>query len=290
MTPSIIMHVNYVEQGQTISEMCQRAVAFGYDGIEFRRRRRTVSEDTEDYLAAIAKAVKATGLKQVIFGFPGPDLAQPDAARRAADLDLYERFFRSAARLLPLTVCNTHAGLLNSPDKNVSSSDYDRHGSAAASPQQWQWAAEGFHRLGLMAAELGFRFAFETHMHFVHDLPAAACKLVDMIGLPSVGVNLDFGNTVYFKTHPTLAEVITSAGPRIFYTHLKNSIALPDGSRQATGLGEGDINHREYLRLLQSIGYSGPLCVEAPRAGDREWFARQDFFYISGLLHDVQWK
>ena len=54
MSLPIIMHVNYCEQGQTIPEMCRKAVGWGYDGIEFRRYRRGVEETTEQYLDTIA--------------------------------------------------------------------------------------------------------------------------------------------------------------------------------------------------------------------------------------------
>ena len=55
----------------------------------------------------------------------------------------------------------------------------------------------------------------------------------------------------------------------------------------ATGLADGAINHREYLRLLRQHGFSGPICIEAPRAGDREWFAQQDIAYLKALLGDL---
>ena len=37
----IIMHVNYCEQGQTIEEICEKAVKWGFDGVEFRRIEKT---------------------------------------------------------------------------------------------------------------------------------------------------------------------------------------------------------------------------------------------------------
>ena len=43
------------------------------------------------------------------------------------------------------------------------------------------------------------------------------------------------------------------------------------------------------MRLLLAAGYDGPLCIEAPRAGDREWFARQDLAYLKAVLRDLEW-
>jgi hypothetical protein len=38
------------------------------------------------------------------------------------------------------------------------------------------------------------------------------------------------------------------------------------------------------------MNFSGPICIEAPRAGDREWFAREDMNYLQSLLNDLEWN
>lgn len=289
MAVPIIMHVNYCEQGQTIEEMCRKAVAWGFDGIEFRKKRNGVTEEPEAYLDQIAAGVSRSGLKTVIFGSPGPNLATSDEKVREAEIENTAHFFRLAAERFQLTVCNTFAGSLLSTDPGVGSSDYDKHGSFAASEEQWQYAADGFKALGNLAAELGFRFAFECHMNYIHDLPAAAKKLVDAVDHPAVGANLDYGNAVYFKNPPALKESIELLGDRLYYVHLKNSVGT-GGKRMATGLADGEINHRVYLKLLKEAGYAGPICIEAPRGGDREWYAQADIAYLKAVLKDLAWE
>jgi sugar phosphate isomerase/epimerase len=73
----------------------------------------------------------------------------------------------------------------------------------------------------------------------------------------------------------------------IYYVHMKNYLRTVDGTLTAAGLGDGVINHREYVKLLKIINYKGPICIEAPRQGDREWYARQDIKYIKALLEDL---
>lgn len=287
MSWDIIMHVNYCEQGQTVEEICQKAVTWGFDGVEFRRKRSGVNESVEEYLDSIEKGVRKTGLKAVIFGGPGANLSDPDSDKREVEIEEMTNFFKLASRRFNLSVCNTMAGGLFNSDKSIPYSEYDKHGSFTAAEEQWKWAAEGFKVLGKLAEELGFRFAFEAHMNYIHDLPAAARKLVDMIGSPAVGVNLDYGNTVYFKNIPSLKEAINQVGDKLYYVHLKNSVGLRDGSRFPTGLGEGEINHREYIKLLKTTGYKGPVCIEAPRGGDREWYAKQDIAYIKSVISDL---
>jgi sugar phosphate isomerase/epimerase len=285
----IIMHVNYCEQGQTIEEICYKAVEWGFDGVEFRRKRNGIEENVEGYLDVIAKAVNKSGLKEIIFGSPGPNLMVKDEKTRQQELEAALDFYRLASERFKLSVCNTFTGPLINEDQNIASSDYDKHGSYAATEEQWKWAVGGFKTLGKLAEERGFKFAFETHMNYIHDLPSAAKKLVDRIENPAVGINLDYGNAVYFNSSPTIKEAITTVKSNLFYVHLKNSIGLMN-NRIPTGLGEGEINHREYLRLLKEVGYTGPICIEAPRSGDREWYAQQDIAYINDLLRDLNWK
>lgn len=288
MALPIVMHVNYCEQGQTIPEMCRKAVGWGYDGIEFRRHRRGEEETPEQYLDTIASAAEASGLKHVLFGGPGVELMQEDAAVRREQVEEGIRFYRLAGERLNLTVCNIMAGTLRSSDPNAGSAHH-LHGSGAASAHHYTWAAEGFTEIGAVAEEIGFRLAFEIHMGYVHDLPSPTMKLLDMIGSPFVGANLDYGNMVYFPSCPSIGETVSTLGEKLFMVHLKNSMPAGDG-RNAVGLGDGIINHREYLLALMRARFSGPLCIEAPRAGDREWFAQQDIAYLRSVLKDLAWE
>jgi sugar phosphate isomerase/epimerase len=286
MTHPIVMHVNYCEQGQTIEEMCQKAAAWGYDGIEFRRLRRGADESPQDYLDTIASAATTAGLSTVLFGGPGFELMTDDSAARRAQIDEGLAFYRMAAQRFQLTVCNCMAGGLRNADASVPYGDYAGHGSTVARAEHYAWAVEGFVELGALAEELGFKLAFETHMGYLHDLPAPTRALLDQIGSPAVGTNLDYGNIVHFPTAPSLEDSVAALAGTIHMVHLKNSLSVGE-ARLATGLADGSINNREFLRLLRRYGFTGPICIEAPRAGDREWFAQQDIIYLRSLLADL---
>ena len=112
-------------------------------------------------------------------------------------------------------------------------------------------------------------------------------RLLAEIGSPAVGVNLDYGNIVAMPDQPALPELLDEAGDRLYYVHLKNSYGFKLSERIRASLAEGDVNHRQYLRLLKERGYTGPLCIEAPRPGDREWFAQEDLAYLRAVLVDI---
>lgn len=285
----VIMHINYMEQGQSIDEICERSTRLGFDGVEFRRKRTGVEETPAQYLEAIARGRDAHGMKNVLFGGPGPDLMQPDASVRARELEESVAFYRAAVKHFDLKVNNIMSGSLVNRAPGVPAGDFSKHGSFCATDDHYAWAAEGFKALGAVAAEFGFVFAFETHMNYLHDMPASTMKMVAAIGHPAVGVNLDYGNISYMPAPPTFAECLDTIGDRLYYVHLKNVYVLKAGTFMRVGLAEGQLNHRQMLRALKERGYAGMLCVEAPRPGDREWFARQDLAYIRAVLEDLEY-
>lgn len=292
MALPVIMHINYCEQGQSMEDVCYKAAAWGFDGVEFRGKRAGVEENSEQYLDMLEKAVRRAGLKHVIFGYDTTQAFTDEDCNREAMLEEVSDFYKLASERFKLSVNNAFSGVLLNKDKSVSYCDYDKNGSGTATPQQWKWAADSYKVLGKLAENLGFRFAFETHMCYLHDLPASARKLADMIDNPAVGINLDYGNTVYFKGEiPSVEEAVRITGNKLFYVHLKNSVGCGGGAggpgRIPVGLGDGEINNRIFLRKLKESGYAGPLCIEGPRPGDREWYAQQDIIYLKALIRDI---
>ncbi len=288
MAYPVIMHVNYCEQGQTVQEICQKAAGWGFDGVEFRRKRDGVEETTEEYLDKLEEGVKASGLKDVLFGYPGPLLVKEDAGEREREVEEAIAFYTHVAERLGVTTVNLLTGGLLNPDKSVAYSDYTKHGSFIVTEEQWSWQVKGCQDMADGLKDVDIRFGFETHRVYVHDTVDAVKRLVEDIDRPSIGANLDYGNMVGQKERPSLEEAIKTFGDKLHYVHLKNSTPLRGISgRIAAGLGEGQINNRQFVRLLMEIGYEGPLCVEAPRPGDREWYAQQDLAYIKSVLADL---
>ncbi len=288
MAYPIIMHVNYCEQGQTVEEICRRAAGWGFDGVEFRRKRMEVEETEKAYLDSIEAGVRATGLKHVLFGYPGPLLVKKDAAERTQEVKDAIAFYRHVSKRFGVTTVNLLTGNLQNPDTRIPYFEYTRHGSFIVSKEQWAWQVAGCQEMADGLRDVKIRFGFETHMVYVHDTVEAARKLVDEIDRPSIGINLDYGNIIDFTEHPSLEEAVAIARGKIHYVHLKNSAPLRGApGRLGTALAEGEINNRQFIRLLVEAGYDGPICIEAPRAGDREWFAPHDLIYIRSVLKDL---
>ena len=289
----VIMHINYGEitydsyGKKTIDDICKQAAETGFDGIEFRGvPPKELSElSFKEYATQIAAAKKKYGLSEILFGIGVKDCTNDDKDVRAKGVATALEKIQIASELCGTTICNTFAAIHRSPISTAPGTSYEFHGSAAATQKDWDLTVDTFQQFGKGLEKLGVKVGFETHMNYIHDLPAPAKKLVDLIDNPMIGINMDYGNTAYFPVRPTVEETIDLYGDKLFYTHLKNSSPVPGSSlRMATGLGDGEINHRLYYAKLLEAGYTGPIGIEAPRGGDRVWFAQQDLNYFKSVM------
>ncbi len=288
-----IMHINYGEAtfasfgNKSIDDICKMASDIGFDGIEFRGTppKNLEGISFKDYATQIAEGKKKYGLSEILFGIGVGACTSDDKEERSKSIASAIEKVKIANDLCGTTICNTFGSWIRSSITTAPAASYEFHGSAAATQEQWDLTVDAFQQVGRELEKIGVKFGFETHMNYIHDLPAASKKLVDLIDSPMIGINMDYGNTAYFPVRPTVEETIDLYGDKLFYTHLKNSSLVPGSTfRMATGLGDGEINHREYLAKLKEVGFTGPIGIEAPRGGDRVWFAQQDLNYFKSVM------
>lgn len=287
----VIMHINYGEVSfdsfgsNTIDNICHMAAELGFDGIEFRSAPPKEFKEMpfEDFMNLIADGVKKYGIRVPVFSVSLPNAAAADKQARATEVETALHKAQRIQELFGTTVFNTVGTTLLSKDPAVPSTAMECHGSAVATEDQWAWMVESYQQLAKGLEKLGVKFAFETHMKYLHDTPEATRKLVDLIDSPNIGINMDFGNTVYFPEHISVEEAIDLYGDKLFYTHLKSSIAKPGGGRMPTMLSQGEINHRTYLKKLKAVGFAGPIGIEGNRPGDRYWYAKEDLAYFKAV-------
>jgi len=168
-------------------------------------------------------------------------------------------------------------------------SEFHQHGSGAATWEQWAWAVEGYQQLGAVAEELGVRMAFETHNGYIHDLAKPTAEFLRRIGSPALGANLDMGNIVLNSNGEPLQDALSILGNNIYYNHLKNIFKPSTGGYIVCGLADGVIDNRVWAQGLKDMGNDSPICLEAPRQGDRDFFAQDDIEYFRWVLEGIGW-
>lgn len=280
MKNPVIMHINYCEQGQTLDEVCQNAKKWGFDGVEFRSSDMWNGASDDEYIKNLAECIKRNDIKYYILGYPGADISLENRDEAIANAKEYMKKLDLIAQYLKPLRINFFAGKVLSAENDGNL--FDKNGSAAASDTVFSNAIEAGKMIAEHAGKLGLMLCTETHMNYVHDLPDAVLRLIEGIDHPNFKVLLDYGNMVYLKKQSSLQDSFAMLEKHIVYIHLKNSVGLADNVRFPTSLAEGEINHRQYMQLLKN--YDGPIAIEAPRDGDREYFAQMDFKYFNEFL------
>lgn len=104
-------------------------------------------------------------------------------------------------------------------------------------------------------------FAVDNHGYCTND-GDRQLALLEAVGSPRVGVNLDTMNYRWFGHDlPTVNRFYEILAPHTFHTHLKDGFGSRENYRGAV-LGEGELDLQHAVRCLKNAGYDGVWCVE----------------------------
>jgi len=113
----------------------------------------------------------------------------------------------------------------------------------------------------------GQSFCFETGQ----ETPTTLLRLIEDIGLDSIGVNFDPANLIlYGKANPV--DALGILGRFVKGVHLKDG-RYPTNGRDLgmeTLLGEGQVNVPLFLSSLVALGYKGAFTIENETTGSRQ--------------------
>ena len=159
----------------------------------------------------------------------------------------------------------------------------------------------------------GVRFGLEVHpTEIAYDFPTTEKALAAIGRRPAFGINFDPSHLA----HQSLDSVafVEQFADRIYHVHVKDSKKFLDGRRGILGShlpfgdarrgwdfvspGHGDVDLEALVRVLNRIGYQGPLSVEWEDNGmDREWgapdalaFVRRTDFAPSAVAFDAAFQ
>jgi sugar phosphate isomerase/epimerase len=159
----------------------------------------------------------------------------------------------------------------------------------------------------------GVRFALEVHpTEIAYDFVTTRKALAAIDRREGFGINLDPSHFIPQLLDP--AAFAAEFADRIYNVHVKDSQVSLDGRRSILGShldfgeaergwtfvspGHGDVDFEALFRVLNRIGYDGPLSVEWEDSGmDREWgaadsvqFLRRTDFSPSGVVFDAAFQ
>jgi sugar phosphate isomerase/epimerase len=187
-------------------------------------------------------------------------------------------------------------------------------------PNDWQAVARGYEDfaerwtpiLDVFDAE-GVRFALEVHpTEIAYDFVTTRAALEAIGRRQTFGINFDPSHLVHQLLDP--AAFVEEFADRIYHVHVKDTKLRLDGRRSILGShldfgeaergwsfvspGHGDVDFEGIFRVLNRIGYQGPLSIEWEDAGmDRDWgaqdalsFVRRTDFAPSGVSFDAAFQ
>ena len=110
------------------------------------------------------------------------------------------------------------------------------------------------------AARHGLKIGMETDSNMLPTAEAGR-EILDRIDRPDVlGFNYDPGNVVYYTGADPLQDIYFAL-PRLVHVHLKDKIG-GKGIFNFPPPGDGELDLRRLLAILEEAGYSGPISAE----------------------------
>ena len=296
-----------------LEELCAKAKSFGYDGLELAccENHLDIGRLSPAYIDEIRNTVEKYGLSVYAIGnhSVGQCVCDPVDSRHKAILPprlwgdgnpegvrqrAAQEMIRSAEAAKMLGV-NTVIGFTGSPIWHM------LYAFPPVSQEDVQAGYDEFARRFLPVLDayrdLGIRFALEVHPTEIAFDIASARRALEAVGYhPAFGFNYDPSHMGYQGVD--YLAFLRRFSDRIFHVHMKDvwwsdvpTEAGVFGGHTAFGedgrywdfrsVGRGKIAFEEIIRLLNRIGYAGPLSVEWEDSGmDREHGAAEACAYV----------
>jgi len=109
------------------------------------------------------------------------------------------------------------------------------------------------------AAERGVVVCLETHDSWCE--PVHLAEVMKRVDHPSIAVNWDIMHPVR-SGGATMDEAFETLKPWIRHVHFHDGVVEEDGALTLVPIGEGVVDHRRAVELLQASGYDGYLSGE----------------------------
>ena len=300
----------------TLEEVCKKAAAFGYDGLELACWGDHIEVEKADQAYCDAKLALLKKYNLKLFSISNhlvgqavcdnPDVrhrgmlsdaiwgdGQPEGIRQRAAADVIKA--GEVAKRLGLKVVNGFTG---------SSIWHLNYSFPAVSQEMIQAGYDDFAKRWIPILDayqkMGVKFALEVHpTEIAFDIETARRALKAVDNHPAFGFNFDPSHFGYQGVD--YAKFLYVFAERIFHVHMKDvtwnehpgtsgvfggHLEFGDSRRywNFRSVGRGRINFESIIRALNDISYNGPLSVEWEDSGmDREMGAAESCVFVKKI-------
>jgi sugar phosphate isomerase/epimerase len=262
----------YAGRALTIEELIPKLGALGFDGLELLGRAPHASPLEVDQTSRkrIRQLAEARGVEICAIGGQ-TDFSSPDARIREWCL-------------LHLVESIRLARDLGAPIIRVFAAGFENMRTDVSYRQQWNFAKEALRRASGVAEQEGVVLALQNHAPIMHSYQRVL-EMIHEVGSPALKACID-PHCLWWADEPMDAAV-RDCGPLLVHSHLEDFRTLssnlefynPKGwvkyrDWEFCPLGQGDVDHRTFVRMLKEIDYSGylvyPVCGPVHRGHDLE--------------------
>ncbi|HXI17900.1 MAG TPA: sugar phosphate isomerase/epimerase family protein [Chloroflexota bacterium] len=266
----------------SLERAMRRAREYGYDGVEIWSGHFKL-ETVEQTLQEAQRLGREIGIGAPVLNLSGNVIGDDPEKRQTRVRRLLEVIQRCPEYGVELI--NGYAGSLI-----VDRTNWASNGSAAATEEHYQRATDAYRTLGSAAERAGISITLEVHMNTIHDTAASTVRLLDAIGSPAIGANLDPGNMWGVRTSEHPVDAVSILGDRTTFVHFKNArrvTYLDVGVDYDFTLRAGELDYYAIVSSLVRAGFSGPYGIEWSGSGDPGVPSKDDVEYLRSLLRDV---
>lgn len=217
---------------------------------------------TPERIAALRRLIADEGLELSEFVSSPRGAGRPEPQQRAAAVDHFKRVAETAHELGAEIVNSVVAAPFELPFPRLLDLPESQEATAEL-PGGLDWA-DGYARYVdtlrescAVCEQAGLRYALETHPHRWATTALSLLRLIEHVGSPVLGANLDPSHLFPCGDLPHVA--VYELGGRVLHTHVSDN----DGQTNAHWRpGKGKIDWSAFLAALRDVGYDGAISIE----------------------------
>jgi sugar phosphate isomerase/epimerase len=192
-----------------------------------------------------------------------------DAEAGETNLAYSHRTLDAAAHLgIPVVSFGLHQALTAEQQRQLWFWTAEGHKDPMGDKEAWGTAVRRFRELGQHGAQVGVLVSLEMYEDTYLGASDSAVRLVEDIGMESLGLNPDVGNLV--RGHRPVEDwrvILQTTLPHANFWHVKNYYRAEDSARGyfvalPAPMEFGFINYRDAVTWALESGFQGVICAE----------------------------
>ena len=250
--------------GDSLIKITDSIRELGFEGIDYLATKEGLDEFFDETNSKkLGDHARSIGLEPNVFVYQAADWNNPDATVREKNLE----YFTKCAQVAKWVGCNIVSGL--SP-KASGTAGWQIKPLAQAQKQSfnlpkdysfqkdWERLVDSYKAALKIAKSFGLRMSIECFPFSMVSTPHAMLKVLEDIGDPDFGIQLDTNHLIAQRIDPEWTVYILG-GKSIFNMHCKDHDSISRGNIPA---GCGITDYTAVINALKNVGYKGNLTVE----------------------------